>query len=264
MLVDDLLRRHGLAGPAALLPLQGKATAAWATRDCVIKIPHEPYRDEVLTEVLVAPLALAAGVRTPTLLAWARGPDLAYSVWTRVPGEPLDERSDPSAWRDVGRALSRLHAIEACDDPRGLLDKPDKRNARPWLHRLPTERATFFAAWLDLLDRAGPGPKRLLHYDVHGLNILCPPDGTTLIDWADAAWGDPAADLASAPMHEVPALLEGYEERGSLGPGGEGRIVRAAVGQAVRKLVVAGWSQPMDDLLAFFRDPPPRFRPWRP
>jgi hypothetical protein len=60
-LVDNLLTRHGcLDGPAELLPVQGKATAAYATRRHVIKIAHEACRDQIYTEALVAPLARAA------------------------------------------------------------------------------------------------------------------------------------------------------------------------------------------------------------
>ena len=263
--VDEILRRHGMAGPARLLPLQGKATTAWATGDCVIKIARPECRDQVATEVLVAPLARAAGVRTPALVAWAREPERAYSVWERVAAEPIGDANDAASWRQVGRELARLHRIDRCDDPLGVLRKRDKRNARPHLHALRPERAAFFAAWLDRCERAPAASPRLLHYDVHGGNVLRAREGATLIDWADAAWGDPAAELGSLPMCHLTAVLNGYEELGSLGRGAEGRILGAIIGQSVRMIAERGWDEPLQELLAFVSDDPPaRFAPWLP
>jgi len=263
-LIDDIATRHRLDGAATRLPLQGVATEAFAVGDYVVKIAHEAYRDQVYTETLVAPLARAVGVRTPALVAWARRDDCAYSVWERVDGAPLDERSDAAAWRDVGRELAKLHAIDRCDDARGLLHKRPKRDARPHLHRLPDEGAAFFGRWIERCDRAAPAAPRLLHGDVHGLNVLCGAAGTTLIDWGDATWGDPAVEFGSMPIVHVPDALAGYEERASLGADGEGRIMRALIGHAVRMLVQKRWERPMAELLAFRAraDLPARFGPW--
>ncbi len=205
-------------------------------------------------------------MRTPALVAWARRPDVAYSIWERVDGEPLDDRRDAAVWRAVGRELSRLHTIERVDDPRGVLRKPDKRDARPYLHALPATRADFFARWLSRCERARPGAPCVTHYDVHGLNIICGSDDTpSLIDWADAAWADPAADFGSIPMHHVPDALDGYEELASLGEGAAGRILRAVIGQAVRKIATSDWGEPLEQLLAWLEaGPSRRFGDWLP
>jgi aminoglycoside phosphotransferase (APT) family kinase protein len=265
-LVDDLLTRHCLDGPAELLPVQGTCTAAYATRRHVIKIAHEACRDQIYTEALVAPLARAAGVRTPALVAWARGPDVAYTIWERVDGELLDDRRDAAVWRAVGRELSRLHTIDRVVDPRGVLHKPDKRDARPYLHALPVARADLIARWLSRCERARPNAPRVTHYDVHGLNIIRGSDGAPwLIDWADAAWADPAADFGSIPMHHVSDVLDGYEELASLGERAEGRILRAVIGQAVRKVATSDWSEPLEQLLAWLEaGPSRRFNDWLP
>jgi Ser/Thr protein kinase RdoA (MazF antagonist) len=264
--IDDILRGQGLDGPAVLLAQQGQGTVAYATERHVIKIARAGCSDQVLTEALVAPAARAAGVRTPALLAWASLPDLAYSVWERVPGEPLGDRRDPEVWRDVGRELARLHAMDLPHDPRGVLRKSDKRDARPYLRALPPELADLLARWLSRCDAAAPAPERLAHYDVHGLNVFGGADGrATLIDWADAAWADPAADFGSLRMPDVPHVLAGYEEVAPLGAGAEGRILRAVIGQAARKLVTSAWAEPLDDLLAWAREgPSTRFREWLP
>lgn len=71
--------------------------------------------------------------------------------------------------------------------------------------------------------------------------------------------------VGSIFMRDTPEVLAGYEETASLGPDAEGRILRAVIGQAVRKLVTSDWSEPLDHLLAWARgNPAPRFRQWLP
>ena len=43
----------------------------------------------------------------------------------------------------------------------------------------------------------GPPGDRLLHLDLHPLNVLLGPSGPVVIDWPRAAAGDPAADVAA-------------------------------------------------------------------
>ena len=213
----------------------------------------------------MAPLAKGLGIRTPALIAWGHDASLAYSIWERVEGEPIDERHDPEVWREVGRLLQPLHQIDHCPDPRRLLDKPQKRDARPHLHLLDPGRARWFERWLDLCDRAPPLPPRLVHNDIQGMNVMVGPQPPALIDWADAAWADPANDFGSMFMPDVPSALAGYEERGTLGPGAEGRILRAVIGHAVRKAVRGGWATPMNELLRFVEgDVPERWLDWMP
>ncbi|MEU4091393.1 phosphotransferase [Streptomyces sp. NPDC026673] len=42
----------------------------------------------------------------------------------------------------------------------------------------------------------GPGTDRVLHLDLHPENVILTADGPMLIDWSNAAGGDPAADSA--------------------------------------------------------------------
>jgi len=37
---------------------------------------------------------------------------------------------------------------------------------------------------------------------------------TAIIDWGDAAWGDPAIEFASMPLVALREMFEGYEEAG--------------------------------------------------
>ena len=265
----DILRRHGVDAPAALLPRQGVGAFAWVAGDVVLKLARPGCAAEIVREALAAPIARAAGVRTPALLAAALDGDEPYTLWQRVDGAPLAEREEAAAWRDLGRQLAILH-LHARGEQGGLpgagiLYARDKRDGRPHLHALAPERAAFFARWLDRLERVPAAPARLLHNDVHALNVLCPPAGATLIDWGDAGWGDPASELGSIPMPRVPDVLDGYEEVASPGQEVEARILRAVIGHGVRKLAERGRERPLRELQAFLDgDVPARWRGWLP
>ncbi len=91
-----------------------------------------------------------------------------YLVMDRIDGPTMIDAAikRPLRLGHYGRMLAglheRLHAIEA---PDGLPEV-----------RLPGDR--------------------LLHRDLHPLNVLLAPDGPVVIDWANAAKGDPAYDVA--------------------------------------------------------------------
>ncbi len=60
------------------------------------------------------------------------------------------------------------------------------------LHALPAP---------DFLTRAPVGDgDRILHLDLHPLNVIMSPKGPVVIDWARACRGDPAVDVAVAWM----------------------------------------------------------------
>jgi aminoglycoside phosphotransferase (APT) family kinase protein len=260
--IEEILRRHGIDGPATLLPRQGVGAFTWAAGAFVVKIARERCADELRREAIAGPVARAAGVRTPALVADGDG---VYNVWQRVDGEMIDDQPAAATWRDVGRQLAAPHTIDRCDDPRAALRRDDKRDARPHLHALPAERAAFIARWLDRLERVPVGPRRLLHYDVHENNVFITRDGATLIDWGDAAWGDPASDFGSIPMDAVPHAIAGYEERASLGEGAEARILRSILGQSVRMLAQKKLAERLDAVMAFVGgDVPARWRAWMP
>jgi aminoglycoside phosphotransferase (APT) family kinase protein len=85
--------------------------------------------------------------------------------------------------------------------------------------------------WLRSVD--GSGETALLHLDLHPLNVLIGPDGPVVIDWTNAARGDPAVDVALTwvlmTAGEIPA----------------GRLKAALMGQA-RGLLVRSFLQGFD------------------
>ena len=102
-------------------------------------------------EAMAAPLARAAGVSTPELIAMDDSCAILpvpYTIYTRVQGETLglldlDPHTVAATWRAVGQDLARLHAGVAKDEQR--LAKPVKvDDPRP----LPAElaEAGYFTA----------------------------------------------------------------------------------------------------------------------
>jgi len=90
-------------------------------------------------------------------------------VMERVGGPTMVDRGAARPWRirSLGRELAALHQS---------------------LHDLPTP---------DWLAQAPLGSgDRLLHMDLHPLNVLMGADGPMVIDWTNAAIGDPLVDVA--------------------------------------------------------------------
>ncbi len=246
--VDAILAAHGIRGPWEPLPATGVANRIYATRDVVLRVAtdHPDAVPDARTESVAAPVARAAGLPVPELLAFDDSRalvDRPYSLWERVHGETLglvEARPGalPRVWREAGRELARLHErVEACPDPNGWLDTPardlDVAARVPLLVEralLPPRDASALLARLERLRpfAAGSTPRRFLHYDLHAMNLMCRGDGALLavLDWGDAGWGDPALELASVPPPAVPFVLEGYQQERPAGidRGAERRI----------------------------------------
>ena len=92
-------------------------------------------------------------------------------VMERIEGPTMVEAAGARPWqiRAIGRQLAELHES---------------------LHQLPAP------GWLPDAPR-GRGD-RLLHMDLHPLNVIRAPNGPMVIDWTNAARGDPTVDVALA------------------------------------------------------------------
>ena len=228
-------------GHGKSLPSTGLANRIFATRDVVLRVATE-HPDGVVdarTESVAAPVARAAGILTPRLIAFDDTRTLVdrpFSLWERVHGETLGLASlspgqTAEVWRGVGRELARLHLrVRECADPDGYLDEPGRdQDVDANVKRLVAAkkldidvagRVEHLAE--ELLPYVAAGIEtRFIHDDIHPMNIMCAADGELLaiIDWGDAGWGDPMLDFAAIPVDAIQSALEGYEAEapGSLG-----------------------------------------------
>ncbi len=274
-LIDEMFARHGVSGPWAALPSTGLANRIFATRDVVLRVAtdHPDGVVDARTESVAAPVARAAGILTPRLIAFDDTRTLVdrpFSLWERVHGETLglanlSRRQIAEVWRRVGRELAGLHLrVRECADPDGHLDEPgrdqdfdavlkrlidaqkvDIDTARR-VERLTEELHPYIAEGIET---------RFIHNDIHPMNIMCSADGELLaiLDWGDAGWGDPTLDFAAMPFDAIRAALEGYEAQapGALGALPEARVAWNRLLDAVDDL----WDSPMRplDLDAFHR-----------
>lgn len=104
-----------------------------------------------------------------------------YLVMERLDGPTMMAAvvKHPGRIRAYGRLLASLHER---------------------LHRIPAPGG---------LPEAGVAGDRIVHRDLHPLNVLMTGDGPAVIDWANAARGDPAYDLADTWVLLATAELPG-------------------------------------------------------
>ena len=243
--VTAILARHGIHDSWQPLVCTGVANRIYATRDVVVRIAtaHPEAVPDARTESVAAPVARAAGLPVPQLIAFDDSREMTagpYSIWERIHGETIglyrpDPDAVPDTWRAVGRQLARLHTtVTVCADPNGWLDRPEHpehRQLRALAAASAPQLGDEIVTWVDALDAAlrMPAPRRFLHYDVHDMNLMCGRDGSlmAIIDWGDAGWGDPALELAEVPVRAIPYVLAGYraEAPSLLGEAPEARIL---------------------------------------
>lgn len=226
--------RHNLGVDTfAKMPQVGVVNAIYALGDdYVLRVPRASPATvaQAHTEAIATPLALAAGVRTPRLIAFAEADDLLpvpYLIYERVQGRTLGLLEwEPTAiapvWRELGRDLARLHTLKPADslamqlrsepagqDPRALAEA---RASDGWFTHLEVR---WLNRWLDRLAEiiATPEPQRILHLDVQATNIMVgleTLDYTALIDWGCTGMGDSALDFFGLPLRAAPFVLEGH------------------------------------------------------
>lgn len=153
--------------PERLRPLGGRSGSAWSDGHVVLRVG-----ERVASEV-VASTAAAGHVPVPRVLDWLELDGAAAVLLERIPGRPAGELAieRPAAAAAAGRACGALHDALA-----EVVCPPELRSA----------------AGADRRDR------RLLHLDLHPFNVLVDDAGepTGVIDWANAAGGDPELDRA--------------------------------------------------------------------
>lgn len=288
-LAVEMARRNGLrAGVARPMPSQGMINTVIALDDrFVLKVPrdHPAHVDQAHTEAQAVPLAVAAGVRTPRLVAYDTSLDLVpvpFLIVEQVDGQDIESsRVDlttiDAVWVEVGRDLARLHQSVPLDAWPSKSGPPTDVPGEELLGQRVNDgwftyaEAAWIGPWLKRLDdRCGAGAAtRATHSDPQMSNIIISAGGQyqALIDWGCASIDDPVVDFRPMPLAAVPALLRGYRQIAPLpdDENAEARILRSRIRTLLWLLPrgatpdMAWGERPVSwlaDLLRFFQAPP--------
>ncbi len=182
-----------------------------------------------------------APVPTPPVL-WHQPPVLAIAA---VPGTALGvlgkpSTASPAAWAAAGAAIRRLHAAPLPPWPGPRLDDvtADLDTACAWLLDNAVLPAAVIRRNREIAEAAlRPWEPAFTHGDLQITHVFTDGDELTgIIDWSEAAPGDPMADLATLTLgHEerLDDLLTGY------GPGADRTVIRAW--WSLRSLAASRW-----------------------
>jgi aminoglycoside phosphotransferase (APT) family kinase protein len=206
--VSAIIASLNIGPVTSIAPVTGGAdTAIWRVEHDRTVSALRVLRLEQAPVAVVEQIAMrAASVALPVpeiraVTTWSERPVMLIE-WMR--GEPLllavmRDADHPAKWgRLLGAAQATLHEIPA---PAGLPDA-----SASWLGRLSPELP------------AGASGTTLLHFDFHPLNVLVDNGELSgVIDWSNAASGDPRLDAARtwAILESAPVELPGLGARGS-------------------------------------------------
>lgn len=206
---------------ASLVSSESRAsdTRVWRVehegKDLAIRVFRPDQKDVMSAELQAMELALAHGIPIPRPIATGVVEDSYPAMaieWMQ--GELIGDSiiAEPDSAERMGEIsgelLARVHEVPAhtLNDPEHLTDN--------WAQRAIGNDSQLQA----VLDAIRDPELRLLHLDYHPFNLLAS-DGaiTGIIDWTNAALGDPRADIARssstmellAPMYvgEVPERI---------------------------------------------------------
>ena len=120
-----------------------------------------------------------------------------------ITGPTMIEAASSQPWklRSFGRNLAELH------ESLHLLSAPD------WMQSAP----------------CGPG-ERVLHMDLHPLNVLLSEKGPVVIDWTNAARGDPRVDVAATWVLLASANVPGVRLQSAKAKLRRGILLRSFLG----------------------------------
>jgi aminoglycoside phosphotransferase (APT) family kinase protein len=163
----------------------------------LLKLFHRGCEDRATNEAIALEAAAHALLPVPRLLGRIELDGRVGLVLERQSGPLLIDRLRRNPWHvgAAGHQLAELHArVHAVPAPAGLWDLHDRVAER--LERvaasLPPGIASRAFAELSRL----PAGASLCHADLHPGHVLLTGTGPVLIDWSDAARGDPSADIA--------------------------------------------------------------------
>lgn len=250
-LLGRVLAGAGLRGPVTGIAVLGESSnRVWrvevAGRRLVVRHRLDGSADLARKEVRLAGLLAEHGVPVPRVLAASFEEPVGLLLeWVEGTGLDVAARADggagrlDGAWRSVGEALARAHAIElpVAGELTGDGVAPFDGGWAGWATGFMPELLRWVADRLDLpVSRAAvddftaraaeslrDAPVRLIHNDALPQNFLVARDAagewrcTAVLDWEFARAGDPAWDLATLDLRGaglVPrSFYDGYGVR---------------------------------------------------
>jgi aminoglycoside phosphotransferase (APT) family kinase protein len=187
-----------VARPLGDIVARGTRSTVYAYgRGAVAKIPVLSTPDDwIRYEARYAEAARTAGAPAPRLLGIEEIDGRVASIWEHAGGtsmwQQVVDRPEQSA--ALGRRLADIqHGLFALVPPVTLPRQRDRIVAK--IRRTAATIDASLAGALDLLPPPA-GTPRLCHGDLHPSNVILGRDGPVLVDWFDAARGDPLADIA--------------------------------------------------------------------
>lgn len=172
----------------------GRIAEIYAQDDLVLKLfrPGQP-KANVFREAANLAVAESLGLPAPRIIEVRQHDGRWGLLMTRIEGQTLmaQVEADPAAAEPCLAELVRLQTrLHATTTPTLPALKPKLAAAIARAGGLNQTQKSRLAALLDGL----PDGYALCHNDFHPLNIIGPPGEAGIVDWLDAASGDPAAD----------------------------------------------------------------------
>ena len=163
------------------------------------------FRDWVPSDWVDYEVGVARAVHTSQITVPAVGDIIETHgrrglLYERVDGPSLLQNLTTTPWKvsQIGRILADLHVdLHKCQ---GSQELPSQRERFQYkIQRVKQLPDKAKEALLELLDSL-PDGDRVCHNDFHPDNILMTTNGPVVIDWMDAARGNPHADVARTSL----------------------------------------------------------------
>jgi aminoglycoside phosphotransferase (APT) family kinase protein len=216
-------------------------------RGAVAKVPVPSTPDDwIRYEARYAEAARVAGAPAPRLVGLEQIDGRVASIWEHAVGISMWQLvvDDPGRAAEQGRLLADLqHGLLALVPPVTLPRQRDRIEAK--IRRTAATIDPSFGRALALLPPP-TGTPRLCHGDLHPSNVLLTDDGPILVDWLDAARGDPLADVARSLLTmladgaDPPSHLPGAD-RATLGTLTDAFLARVDEHLGIDHDVLARW-----------------------
>jgi len=191
----------GPSGPIA----SGRTADVYAVGDeKVVKLLKAGWPTELLHwEALKTDAVHAAGIPSPAVFEEIEVAGRRGVLFERIDGLSMLDTAftQPDRAVELAEQLATLHAATLTTSIPELPDIKDGLAASIAATDLPTRQRV--AATDSLLGL--PDGTATLHSDFHPGNVMLADQGAVIIDWANAARGDPAADIARSLLMMTPA-----------------------------------------------------------